>query len=243
MGYSALKLDPFGHVTGHFERQDRDFALRIVKSVREAIPSTVDLMIEGHCRFDVPSALDLALRLAEYEITWFEEPVTYLNLKGLTELAARSPVRIATGENFTDPQTFTSLATESRNFVFQPDMMNLGGISEARHICEIAESFGVPVAPHDAQGRISKAVCLQLAATHSTIFILEDFEEFNLPWTKDLANPVVKDKGFASIPNEPGLGVELNMDIVEAHGYDPRAFIALYEPGWEHRQPSKTPGD
>lgn len=240
MGYSALKLDPFGHVAGHFERQDRDYALQIVRSVRETIPSDIDLMIEGHCRFDVPSALDLAARLAEFEISWFEEPVTYLNPKGLAEVAARSPLRIATGENFTDPQSFIMLAGQSRNFVFQPDMMNLGGITEARRVCELAESLGVPVAPHDAQGRVSKAVCLQLAATYSTIFIIEDFEEFNLPWTKDLANPVDKAEGRASFPKEPGIGVELNLDVVAEHGYDPQAFLALYEPGWEHRQPSSS---
>ena len=240
MGYTALKLDPFGHVAGHLDRREREYSLQIVRSVREAIPPDVDLMIEGHCRFDVPSALDLARRLAELEVVWFEEPVTYLNPRGLAEVATRSPVPIATGENFTDVHTFMELAEVSRNLVFQPDMMNLGGMAEARQVCETAEVLGVPVAPHDAQGRVSKAVCLQLAATYSQVFILEDFDEFNLPWTRELANEVQKEGGCALVPQEPGLGVELNLEIVEQHAYDPAAVLALYEPGWERRQPGGT---
>ena len=238
-GYSALKLDPFGDIAGYLDRREREYSLQIIRAVRQAIGPDVDLMIEGHCRFDVPSAIDLAHRLAELDIRWFEEPVSYLNPKGLAEVAARSPVPVATGENFTTLQTFLELANQSQNLVFQPDMMNLGGLTEARQVCELADHFGVPVAPHDAQGRLSKAVCLQLAATYSQIFILEDFDEFNLPWTKDVANPVKKEKGWALIPEEPGLGVELNLELAAEHGYDPQAFLALYEPGWEHRQPFK----
>lgn len=236
MGYTALKLDPFGHMSGHLDRRERDFALQILRRVRESLPSEVDLMIEGHCRFDVPSALQVARRLADYAVVWFEEPVTYLNPKGLAELAASSPVPIATGENFVSPQSFLDLAHESRNLVFQPDVMNLGGLLEARRVCDIAEAMGVPVAPHDSQGRVSKAACLQLAASYHQVFILEDFEEFNPAWAKELANPVCKEGGWAFMPEEPGLAVELNLDSIAKHGYDPKAFIALYQPGWEQRR-------
>ena len=235
MGYTAIKFDPFGDVRGPLGSQEHQRSLEIVRAVRDAVPSGTDLMIEGHCRFDVSTALLLARELAEFGVVWFEEPVSFRNLRGLIEVARRSPVRLSTGENFTTFSEFFELCNGSQNFVLQPDIMNLGGLKAARQVCELAESLDMPVAPHDAQGPISKALCLQLAAISSAVFIQEDFEEFNPEWTRTLASPVDKRDGHAFIPDSPGLGRTVYWDELAAHPYDPRATLTLYEPGWEQR--------
>ena len=236
MGYMALKLDPFGAARGGCTRSERELALSIVRAVREAIPPTADLFIEGHCRFDVPTAIELASAIAEYDVGWFEEPVAHWNRSGLAEVARRSPVRVATGENLTRAHDFVELAALTRNLVLQPDVMNLGGLEEGRQVCELGESLEMPVAPHDAQGPISKALCLQLAATSPAVVIQEDFEAFNEPWTHTLASPLERQDGYIMIPDRPGLGRSLNMDVVSQHPYDPRGMLPLFEVGWEKRR-------
>jgi galactonate dehydratase len=196
-------------------------------------------MIEGHCRFDVPTALQLSRELDEFDIAWFEEPVSFRNIKGLIEVAERSPIRIGTGENFTTFTEFLQLCGGSLNFVLQPDVTNIGGLKAARQICEMGESLNMPVAPHNSQGPLSTALSLQLAAISPSIFILEDFEEFGPEWTRSLASPIEKRNGHVTIPDSPGIGRKLIWDELAAHPYDPNATLALYEEGWELRKGKK----
>ena len=235
LGYTALKLDPFSSSKGPSDSSELRHSLEIIRAVRDALSPDVDLMIEGHCRFDVGTALQLCGKLADIGVLWFEEPVDFRNLPGLTEVARRSPVRIATGENFTTFREFLDLCDGSQNFVLQPDVMNLGGLQFARQVCELAESLNMPVAPHDAQGPLSKALCLQLAAISPALMIQEDFEEFNPEWTRSIATPIEKRHGRATIPDTPGLGRSIYWDALSAHPYDSDATLTLFEPGWEQR--------
>jgi galactonate dehydratase len=241
-GFTALKLDPFGEVRGDLNSRERLLSLEIVRAVRDAVPPETDVMVEAHCRFDVPTSLLLARELHQFGISWFEEPVSFRNLRGLIEIAKVSPVPIATGENFTTFIEFFELCGGSKNLVLQPDVMNLGGLKAARQVCELGEALNIPVAPHDAQGPISKAMCLQLAAISPAVRIQEDFEPFNKPpWTQLLASAISKKDGKAVIPDSPGLGRILYWDKLAAHPYDPNATLNLYEPGWEERTGRKSP--
>ena len=234
-GYNAMKFDPFGTARAGLSSKEYRLSLDIVKAVRDAVPTEVDLMIEGHCRLDVPTALAFANDLADVGVAWFEEPVHFQNLAGLVEVARRSPVRIATGENLTFFSSFIELCQGSQNFVLQPDIANLGGLKAARQVCELGESLEMPVAPHDAQGPISKALCLQLCAVSPAVIIQEDFEEYNAGWTRTLSSPIEKRDGQAKIPEGPGLGRTLEWEKLAEHPYVPAAVLSLYEEGWERR--------
>lgn len=236
LGYTALKVDPFGSVRGGFTRPEKELCLEIIKAIKNAIPETTDLFIEGHCRFDVPTAIELSYALGNLDVGWFEEPVAYWNTQGLAEVSQRSPVRIATGENLTKFSDFIELTRHTRNLVLQPDVMNLGGLEEARLVCDLGEALQVPVAPHDAQGPISKAMCLQLAALSPSITIQEDFELFNDPWTETLSSPLNRSEGYIAIPTVPGIGRTLNFDVISEHPYDENATLALFSEGWEQRK-------
>ena len=90
-------------------RQDFDLSLDIVRAVREAVGDSVDLLIEGHSRFDVSTAVEVARRLESMRPAWFEEPVPHTNIAAMVEVARRSPVPIATGESFSSKQQFAEL--------------------------------------------------------------------------------------------------------------------------------------
>ncbi len=234
-GYKALKVDPFGDIRGIQHAKELQLSLEIISAIKDTIPRETSLMIEGHCRFDVSSALVLSRELANLDIVWFEEPVPFNNMAGLIEIAQRSPIRIATGENFTTFQEFLDLCSGSRNVILQPDIANLGGLKWAKQICDLGENLGIAVAPHDAQGPISKALCLQLCAMSSAIFIQEDFEEFNPEWTKNISTPIDKTDGTAIIPTSPGLGRDLHWGELELYPYDENATLTLFDQGWERR--------
>lgn len=235
-GYHALKFDPFGDTHVETNTKELRLSLDIIKSVRDTVPPEIELMIEGHCRFDVSTSLMIANVLGDYGITWFEEPVSFRNKAGLVEIARNSPVPIATGENFTSFIEFNELCSGTQNLVLQPDVMNLGGLKAARQVCELGESLDIPVAPHDAQGPLCKALCLQLAAISNSVRTQEDFESFNPEWTQELASPIDKRDGLVAIPDLPGLGRTLRWEHLKEYPYDPRATLALYESGWEQRK-------
>jgi len=240
-GYQALKFDPFGSNQGFLSRQEEQLSLGIVEATRSAVGSQIDLIVEAHCRFDVPTALRLANRLEKFDILWFEEPVSFENSLALIDVAKRSPIAIGTGENFTDPEQFYTLAANTRNFIFQPDVMNIGGLQAAKRICEFASDCKIPVAPHDAQGSVSKASTAQLAATCSAIFIQEDFDEFNVEWTSRIVRGLEKVGKNLVIPSGPGLGIEVDWSEIRKHPYDVSGYLELFEDGWETRGSQASP--
>src|SRR5205823_2418892 len=146
----------------------------------------VDVLVEGHNRFSPAIALKLADRMAEYRPTWFEEPVAHQHVGALVELARRSPVPIATGESLTSAPQFAELLSYNAVSILQPEIHNLGGLLTAKKVCGMVDAFYGVVAPHNAQGPISTAMCLQLAACTPNFFVQEIFDEFNVEWERDL---------------------------------------------------------
>ncbi|HEX2950271.1 MAG TPA: enolase C-terminal domain-like protein, partial [Armatimonadota bacterium] len=97
-GVKAMKWDPFGKAYMQITNQELDTALQCVAAVREAVGGDVDLLIEGHGRFNIPSAITIAQELAPFKPLWFEEPTPPDNLDALMEVRRKSPVSIAAGE-------------------------------------------------------------------------------------------------------------------------------------------------
>jgi len=116
--------------------------------------------------------------------------------------------------------------------------MSLGGIINTMAVASIAEANGCWIAPHQSGGPVATAVCLQLAACVPNFLILEHFDTFNEPWTQDLVTwrpEINQDNGHLPIPDNPGLGVDLNMNIVLAHPYNKHAYLDIRQEGWEKR--------
>ena len=236
-GYTALKFDPFGSAWRVMSREDFDLSLDIITAVREAVGPSVDLLIEGHCRFNVPTAVEFAERMAHLRPMWFEEPVPHTNIAAMVEVARRSPVPIATGESFSNKQQFAELLKHDAVSIFQPEPLALGGIFAARKIADMVDAhFGV-IAPHSAQGPICSAACVQLNASLPNFFIHEIFDEFNEPWEKEVLTPPMEVKnGYLEIPERPGLGTDLNIDEILKHPYHPENALPMFRPGWERRR-------
>ena len=100
--------------------------------------------------------------------------------------------------------------------------------------------YGV-VAPHNAQGPVSTAMCLQLAACTLNFFVQEIFDEFNVEWEQDIVTaPAHVVDGYVAIPDRPGLGIELNLEECARYPYRQECYIPLFKPGWERREGDLT---
>ncbi|MEZ4595998.1 MAG: PfkB family carbohydrate kinase [Chloroflexota bacterium] len=140
------------------ERREEDLSIDIVAAVREAVGPATELMIEGHSRFSVASALRIADRLAPFRPTWSEEPVPHQHIGAVVEVARRSPVPIATGESFSSTHQFAELLAHDAVHILQPEPLYLGGLWRTRQVAAIADAHYVVVAPHNAQGPVWRHV-------------------------------------------------------------------------------------
>jgi galactonate dehydratase len=241
-GYDAMKFDPFGTAWQRMSKREFNHAVDIVRAVREAVGPDVDLLIEGHGRFTAGQAVDVAHQLAEFEPTWFEEPCPPDSINSLCEVAEKSPIPIATGERHVSKHDFFELVTRTDVDIIQPDIMNTGGITESKKIAAIAEADHVSFAPHNPQGPVATAICTHVDATVPNFMIQEVFQTYDVEWVDDLlVDPVTIEDGSVEIPEGPGLGIELDMDVVREHEYTGEDVhtINLFEQGWETREVDK----
>jgi galactonate dehydratase len=181
---------------------------------------------------------------ADLDVFWWEEPTTREDEGPTGAVAAHTTGRIATGENFHTVGQFSSLLKAGHVSILQPEPMSLGGLLPALTVCGMAAADGAWVAPHQSGGPVATAVCLQLGACVPNFLVQEHFDPFNEEWTRDLvtwAPELDPATGELSLPDGPGLGLELNVDVARAHPYDPRAFLDVTATGWEQRLGSRPP--
>ena len=240
-GYTALKFDPFGADWRIQDRREEDVSIAIVEAVREAVGPDVDLMIEGHSRFSVATALRIADRLAAFRPAWFEEPVRHDHIGSIVEVGRRSPVPVATGESFSSLGQFADLLSHDAVHILQPEPLFLGGLWRTRQLAGMADAHYAVVAPHNAQGPVCSVVSSQLGACIPNFYVQESFDEFNADWSREIVDrPVLPIDGHLPVPSGPGLGIDLDWDRLAEHPYEQAHILRLFKPGWEQRDP--TPG-
>ncbi len=242
-GFHALKLDPFGTAQGFIDDAELQLSHDILAAIREKFPA-LQILIDVHARFTEADALRAARKLAPIGIYWWEEPTTREREQPANAVAAQCPIRVATGESYDTVGQFYTLAAGGGVNIFQPEPMSLGGIGPALTVAGLAQAHGSYIAPHQSGGPVATAVCLQLAACVPNFLIQEHFDPFNDPWTHDLVTwtPTLDpSNGHLSLPTAPGLGLKLNLDVARAHPYDPKAYLNVFEPGWEKRLGQTAP--
>lgn len=237
-GFHALKLDPFGISRDFLDASELQLSYDIVAALRARHGSDLDILIDVHARFTEADALRAAHKLAPLDIYWWEEPTTREREQPANFVAARCPIRVATGEMYDTIGQFYTLAEGGGVNIFQPEPMSLGGISNTFAVANLALTHGSFIAPHQSGGPVATAVCLQLAACVPNFLIQEYFDPFNEPWSKDLVSwvPTIDSaNGHLNLPSGAGLGIDINMEVARRHPYDPHAYLNVNKAGWEKR--------
>lgn len=197
--------------------------LATLGELRALIDPSVQLMVDGSEIFTLPTALEVAKRLAALGIMWFEEPLPQNERAGIEQLVRQSPVAIAYGEHLYGGLDALDVLTRRQATVLQPDASTCGGIAEARRMATSAAYFGARVVPHVCAGPVSLLANLHVAASTPVIRAIEYPYTLAPSWEAfgaglDLGPEAIVD-GQLAVPRSPGLGIVLDETAVAAHPY------------------------
>lgn len=235
-GYTALKFDPFGSAYRTIEPDEERRSLAIVAAVHGAVGEDVDLLIEGHDRFSVSTAIRIGKQLAQYHPLWFETPVMSTDIPATIEVARAIDVPVATGERYQRLSQFLDLLPHRVVDIVQPETLHIGGISGARKAAALAEAAEASVALHQARSPLCTAVNAHIHASLPNFLIHECFDDFLVPWAREIVQgvPPVQD-GYLVPSDAAGIGVTLDEAAMAAHPYGENNFLRLFQEGWERR--------
>ena len=220
-GITALKWDPFGKAYMYMSNSEFRHSMEIVEAVRGAVGEDVDLLIEGHGRFDIATGIKIANALKPFNPLFFEEPTPPDSLDAVAEVRRKSPVAIASGERIYSPHQFKEFLEKGCADYAQPDVSHCGGISAVKKMADMAENYYVAIAPHNPSGPVANAATLHLGASLPGFRILEICLT-DVSWRKELTNErVVFEDGHILIPEGIGLGLELNEENCQKYPFQP----------------------
>jgi galactonate dehydratase len=226
-GHVALKFDPFphqgererrdGYLDGMMSRGDERKAAELTALIRETAGPDVEILIDAHGRFDVPTAIRLCRSLEEAgNIDWFEEPVPPESYGALKQVREKVNAAISVGERAHTKWDFVPILENKLADYIMPDVTWTGGITELKKIASLAEAYYVPISPHDAGGPINVLAGAHVMMTVPNFYRLEtsrwDLSVYNVL----MHTPLDNSGGSLKLPRAPGLGIEMNREYLAA---------------------------
>lgn len=228
-GYRALKFDPFAHVdyaygedladTGALTEDQKRRALRVVEAVAEAVGPEAAIAIETHAFLNGPTAVEMAHRLSEidFHCLWYEEPALPEFPDAIADIRMQIPFPVCVGERLHSRFMLRRVLEEQAADIVMPDVVRCGGISELRKMANLAETFNVPIAPHNPNGPLSTIASAHTMATVPNFFLQEFFVK-DVAWRDAcLSHPLPVEDGYFVLPDRPGLGFDVNEEELARH--------------------------
>lgn len=219
-GIGAMKIWPFdlaAEQSGGTEvlTSGLDAGIRIVEDIRNEVGMDVDLMIELHGLWQRGPAVQICRALEPFRPYWVEDPIRSDAVDALADLAGSVATPIALGETSVGRRAFLPLLQRGAISAATVDVQWTGGLTEARKVASLADTFGVPVAPHDCTGPVTLSACCHLVASQPNGLIQETSRAFLRTWYPQIVTGLPEFVGGRfSLAARPGLGVELTEDFV-----------------------------
>ena len=182
-------------------------------------------MIDTNHAYGVTEALELGYALEEFNLRWYEEPVVPENLEGYAYLRKKLKTPIAGGENEHTLYGFKDLLKLGCIDIAQPDIGSCGGITGAKHISILAQSFGIEVNPHVWGSAVAQSASIHFIAslpeTNHSLFARQpilEYDQSDHPFRKELLKTPIKiTNGYVPVQTSPGLGIEVNNEIIKKY--------------------------
>jgi galactonate dehydratase len=192
---------------------DRKFA-----ALRKALGDDVELMDDPHAYFDPPSALEIARVLEPYRLLFFEEPTIPEDPEGYARVRQGTATPIAGSERLTSKNRFNDFFRAGAVDVAQPDIVYIGGITEMKKVCALAETYQVVIAPHNTKGPVGIMAAAHVMAAIPNALIQEFISPARIPWRNDvLKYPLEIQNSCLIVPDRPGLGIEFDSNALSSH--------------------------
>ena len=217
--FLGCKWDPFGKAWQQISKHDLNSAMECIAKVAEVVGEDVQLLIEGHGRFDIPTAVKIGRRLEEFDIFWFEEPIPPDDKEGMKQVKDRVRVSIAAGERLYNRYEYRQFFELGCSDYIQPDISHAGGLFEMRMLGAEAEARHIGFCPHNPSGPVANAATLQLAACVPN-FVMLEMMMTDVPYRAEICDEDLTIKcGQMVIPDRPCIGIDLNEKELLKHPY------------------------
>lgn len=196
--------------------------LRLVRqgfeNCREAIGDDHDIMVHCHWEYDLRTSIDLAAAVAPIKPVWLEDPLPVAYTESWKTLAANAPVPICTGENWFRRADALPFVVNNGTHILHPDLRNTCGFLESKKMADLADLYFLPVANHNTGSIVNTMATCHWASSVRDYLACETVTG-KRDWMDDIIvhDGLVIQDGFMTIPDKPGLGIELNPDTVKAH--------------------------
>ncbi|HEX8918059.1 MAG TPA: mandelate racemase/muconate lactonizing enzyme family protein [Chloroflexota bacterium] len=226
MGFTALKFDldvPNTYTrdtqSGTLTYAEVRYMVSLVEAVRGAVGDTVDIAFDCHWRYNVSDAQRLAYELEPYGLLWLEDPIPPENVEALRQVTRATRTPISTGENYYLRFGFREALERGALNIAAPDLQKCGGLLEGRRIADLADTHYVALAPHCIASPVGTIASAHVAAAIPNFLVLE-WHGMSVPFWEDMVTGmeggIIQD-GYITLPDRPGLGVDLNEDVARRY--------------------------
>lgn len=225
-GFTAVRFTPFpnDYYLHKSYTEWADEAVRRVGFVKDAVGSDVDICVEIHRQMNPAESIWLGRRLEQFNPFFYEDPMLPDSPARMAEVQAQCNIPIATGERFTTIFEYQQLLENGGCAYVRPDLCLCGGLSGCKKVAAMAEAQHVKVIPHNPLSPVSTAACVQLDACIPNFALQEYTGESEPPKSELLVEPLELIDGYLTVPEGPGLGVELNEEALANIGEEPKVL-------------------
>lgn len=220
-GITAMKIWPFDPAAIenhglHISAGQMKRAVEPFEKIRKAVGDRIEIMVEFHSLWNLPTAKKIARVLEDYEPTWYEDPIRMNSPQALADYAAATSVPVCASETLGSRYPYKEMLDRDAMDIVMVDLCWTGGLTEGRKIAAMAETYHRPFAPHDCIGPVGFIAGVHAAFSQPNTLIMESVRAFYRGWYNELVTtmPVIKD-GFVYPMEGPGLGVDLLPAVYE----------------------------
>jgi len=225
VGFTAAKMDiddardpaRFDQVNRTASNGEIDRMVREVRHIRELLPKSIDLAVDMHGFYDAPTGKRVAQEMEGFHLLWLEEPVPAENIDAMAEIRRSTKTPICCGENLFMRWGYTALLEKRAVDIIMPDIQKTGGLSESRKIANLAEAYYIPFAPHCVVSPLGAMASAHVCASVPNFLVCE-WHWINHPdlWKNWVKEGEIIEKGFITVPDRPGIGVEMNEEAARS---------------------------
>ncbi|MGA0341451.1 MAG: mandelate racemase/muconate lactonizing enzyme family protein [bacterium] len=220
-GIQAMKIWPFDHAAEnngglHISSAELRRALEPFEKIRKAVGDKMDIMVEFHSLWNLPTACRIAEAVKPFQPYWMEDPVKMDSLSVVGEYRQRTGLPVTASETLSYRTGYKDLLEAKAVDIVMPDLSWCGGISEAKKIATMAEAHQLPVAPHDCTGPVVLMASSHLSLNVPNALLQETVRAFYTGWYKEIVTtlPIIEE-GYLWLEPNPGLGLELLPDFLK----------------------------
>jgi len=218
-GICAMKIWPFDYAAEasngqYISTEQLKQALQPFEKIRKAVGDKIDIMVECHSLWNLPTAIKISKALEPYNPFWIEDPVKMDSFSVVEEFRNRTTIPVTASETIATRWGYRDLMEKRAADFIMPDLGWVGGISEGKKIATMAEAYQLPVVPHDCTGPVVLTASCHLSVNAPNAVLQESVRAHYTGWYTEVAQPLPNvENGMIAPPEGPGLGMSLKPEV------------------------------